>query len=116
MLFPACFAIIVGVAMIAQWFLSYRANRIPELHTEPISIRFHIAAEMVTAALLIVSGAALLAAFTWGTSSYFVAIGMLLYTAIASPGYFAQRGQRAWLFLFGAIILLGIVSILLLSM
>jgi hypothetical protein len=37
---------------------------------------------------------------------------MLFYTAIVSPGYFAQKGQWAWLGMFTAIIVLGVISIL----
>jgi hypothetical protein len=38
---------------------------------------------------------------------------MLIYTAIVSPGYFAQRGKWIWVLILGVLILLAIVSLLL---
>jgi hypothetical protein len=111
MLFPALFAILIGIGMIAQWTLSYVKGQIPELQTEPIRIKFHIAAEMFTAAFLLVAGIGLLISMPWATSLYLISVGMLFYTSVVSPGYFAQQGQWGWLVMFGIIILLGIASI-----
>ncbi len=111
MALPAAFSIIVGVGMIAQWSLSYFSGQIPELETERIRILFHIAAEFVTAVALILGGIGLLVNPAWGVPLYLVAIGMLLYTAIVSPGYFAQKGQWVWLVIFGALIVLALISV-----
>ncbi len=111
MSFAAGFAIIVGVGMIGQWAFSYLSEQIPELEHEPVRIWFHIAAEMVTASCLIVGGIGLLGGQTWGRNVFLVAMGMLFYTAIVSPGYFAQKGQWVWLGIFGVLIALGLVSI-----
>ncbi|MGB7876044.1 MAG: hypothetical protein WBL25_16805 [Anaerolineales bacterium] len=112
MIFPALFAILVGIGMIIQWTLSFFKVQIPELQTEPIRIKFHIAAEILTAASLLVAGIGLLISMPWATSLFLVAVGMLLYTSVVSPGYFAQQGQWGWLVIFGIIIILGITSIL----
>ena len=111
MQFAAIFSIIVGTGMIGQWAMSYFSKQIPELKTEPIRIGFHIAAEMATAVLLIVGGIGFLAHANWSKDIFLIAVGMLFYTAIVSPGYFAQKGQWAWLGMFSAILILGIVSI-----
>lgn len=111
MIFPAFFAIVVGVGMIVQWVASYLTKQIPELKTEPIRIWFHIAAEMTTALCLIAGGIGLLTAQTWSIPLYLVGSGMLFYTAIVSPGYFAQKGQWGWLVMFGVILILGMVGI-----
>jgi len=111
MIFPALFAILVGTGMIAQWTLSYVKEQIPELQTEPIRIKFHIAAELLTAAFLMVAGIGLLISMPWATSLYLISVGMLFYTSMVSPGYFAQQGQWSWLIIFGIIIILGITSI-----
>ena len=111
MIFPAVFAIIVGVGMIGQWTASYLSKQIPELKTEPIRIGFHLAAEMATAIGLIIGGIGLFTNRTWSIPLYLVASGMLFYTAVVSPGYFAQRGQWGWLVMFGIIIVLNIISI-----
>jgi hypothetical protein len=111
MTFPAIFAIVVGLGMIGQWAASYIGKQIPELQSEPIRIKFHIAAEMLTAASLLAAGAGLLMSTSWATSLYLIAVGMLLYTSVVSPGYFAQQGQWGWLIMFGTIIILSITSI-----
>lgn len=112
MTFPAIFAIIVGTAMIVQWSLSYLSKQIPELKTEPIRIVFHLAGELATAVVLIVSGVGLLSGQTWAAPLFLVAAGMLFYTAIVSPGYFAQRGQWVWVLIFGVMIVVGIFAVL----
>ncbi len=111
MLFAALFALLVGVGMVAQWTISYAREQIPELESEPVRIGFHIAAELITALCLIIAGIALLLNASWAVRVYLIAIGMLFYTSIVSPGYFAQRGQWGWLGLFVGIIFLGLVSI-----
>lgn len=111
MIFPAVFAILIGVGMIAQWTLSYINKQIPELQTEPVRIKFHITAEMLTAAFLLVAGVGLLLSAPWAIYLFLIAIGMLFYTSVVSPGYFAQQGQWGWLIIFGVIITLGIISI-----
>lgn len=115
MALPALFAIIVGIGMIAQWALSYVSKQIPELQGEPIRIWFHIAGEMATALSLIVAGLGLLTAQPWAPYLFLVSMGMLIYTAIVSPGYFAQKGQWIWLLVFGVLVLLAIISILLVA-
>ena len=111
MTFPILFAFITGLGMIGQWTFSYQNKQIPELESEPIRIWFHIAAELVTALALIIGAVGLLVDPGWGRGVYLVALGMLLYTAIVSPGYFAQRGDLAWLDIFAAVIVLGLVSL-----
>ena len=107
----AVFALIVGVGMIGQWSFSYLSKQIPELKTEPIRILFHIAAEMATAIALIIAGVGLLTGRGWGSSLYLIAAGMLLYTCIVSPGYFAQQGQWYWVLIFAVIIILAVMGI-----
>ena len=111
MVFSSVFSIIVGAGMIGQWYMSFRQGQIPELKSEPIRIWFHIAAEMVTAVALLVGGIGLLINTKWSVQLYTVATGMLLYTAIVSPGYFAQKGQRAWLAFFGLIFVCAIMGL-----
>ncbi len=113
MVFPAVFAIVVGVGMIGQWIMSYAAKKIPELQTEPYRILFHITGEMATAALLIVAGMSLLLMLPWAPVVFLVAVGMLFYTAIVSPGYFAKKGQWVWVLIFGILIILAIVCVVL---
>lgn len=114
MLFPAIFAILVGIGMIAMWAGSYYTRQISELESEPVRIKFHLAAEFITAFSLITAGIGLLAQQGWAVSAYLIAAGMLLYTVIVSPGYFAQKRQWGYVVMFGVILLLALASLVLL--
>ena len=112
-IFPAVFAIITGTGMLVLWTMLFASKQIPELATEPLRIGFHIAAEMVTALLLISGGISILLSWQVRTWLYPLSIGALTYTAIVSPGYYAQKGQWGFVWMFTAIILLAIISLLL---
>jgi hypothetical protein len=44
-------------------------------------------------------------------SVYLVAVGMLLYSMIVSPGYFAQRGEWPLVGVFAVLLLLALLSL-----
>ena len=111
MIFASLYAIVVGIGMIGQWSFSLATRRVPELKTEPFRIAFHLAGEFLTALALIVGGLGLLTNATWGRPTYLVSVGMLLYTAIVSPGYFAQRREWPMLGMFAVILVLALVSL-----
>jgi hypothetical protein len=113
MVFASIFAMVVGAGMIGQWLFFLATGQVPELETEPLRIRFHLVAEFVTAIALLVGGIALLTNQTWGRCFYLLAMGMLLYTVIVSPGYFAEKGQWAFVGMFAVVLLLALVSIVL---
>ena len=113
MIFPGLFAIAVGAGMIGQWSTTYFKGQIPELETEPIRIKFHLAGELVTALLLILGGLGLLVGTTWTHLIFLVALGMLLYTLIVSPGYFGQKGQWSVVAMFAGLLVLAILSLIL---
>ena len=112
MIYTAIFSLAVGMVMIGQWSFSYLSNQIPELEHERIRISFHIVGEMVTAISLIISGIALLANQPWAQSAYLLSLGMLFYTVIVSPGYFAQQGDWKWVAIFGLLLAAGIISLI----
>jgi hypothetical protein len=113
MVFASVFALVVGIGMIGQWIFFLATDQVPELRTEPLRIRFHLAAEFATAIALLVGGIALLTDQAWARWVYLLALGMLLYTLIVSPGYFAQKGQWAFVGMFAVVLLLALVSIVL---
>ena len=101
MTFSAWYGMVVGFGMIAQWILSIVSGGVPEFQTEPWRIVFHLAAEFSTALMLIISGIAVL-------KSNAVGLGMVIYSEIVSPGYFAQLGKWPMVGMF-AVILIGAV-------
>jgi len=106
MKFSAWYGIVVGFGMIAQWIFFILTGGVPELQTEPWRIAFHLAAEMTTALMLIVSSLATLKSIAWGKTALLVGLGMVIYSEIVSPGYFAQLGQWALVAMF-AVLLFG---------
>jgi hypothetical protein len=103
------YAILVGISMPAMWSMFFLTDGIPELITNPAEIGMHIAAELLTAASLVFAGAGILLRRSWGVNLYFVAMGMLLYTLIASPGYYIQRSNFAFVMMFAALFVISVV-------
>ena len=109
MKFSAWYGILIGLCMIAQWSFSIVAGGVPEFQTAPWAIAFHLAAELTTALVLILGGFAALRAAAWGKTALLVGLGMVIYSEIVSPGYFAQLGQWPIMVMF-ALILAGAVA------
>jgi hypothetical protein len=78
MKFAGIFALAVGILIFGQWAVSLATSGVPELQTAPLAIGFHLAAEVLTALALILSGLALLKKRPWGRTLFLVAGGMLL--------------------------------------
>jgi hypothetical protein len=115
MRFAAWYAITVGILMLGQWTFFLASGHVPELQTEPFRIAFHLLGEGVTAMALIVSGISLLRGTAWAREAAFASLGMLTYTVLVSPGYFAQLGQWPFVAMFGVLLLLTLFSYVLLG-
>jgi peptidoglycan/LPS O-acetylase OafA/YrhL len=107
----ALYAIVVGVGMIGQWAVFIATGQVPEFETEPVRISFHLAGEFTTAGLLLAGGSGLLTARKWGFHVFLLSMGMLLYTIIVSPGYFAQAGQFAFVGMFAVLVILTVLFV-----
>lgn len=105
------YGIIVGILMLAQWAFALINGQVPEVQTEPYRISFHLAAECMTAIGLIVGGVGLFKNCSWAVMTYLVAAGMLCYSVVVSPGYFAQQGQWAMVIMFATLLILTLGSI-----
>ena len=108
MKFCGWYAITVGIVMIGQWVFFISMGQVPELQSEPLRIAFHLASEGITAILLILSGGGVLRSWKRIRIWYHVSCGMLLYSVIVSPGYFAQLGQWSLVVMFAV---LGVATI-----
>ena len=106
MKYSAWYGILVGFFMIAQWMFSIVTGGVPEFETTPWEIGFHLAAEFSTALMLLVGGIAALKLKKWSRQVLLVGLGMVIYSEIVSPGYFAEQSQWAPVAMF-AILLLG---------
>lgn len=102
---------LIGLLMLGQWAFLIMTGKVPELRTEPVRIGFHIAAEFLTSVALIVAGVLLLVGAQSGVILGLVASGMLIYTVIVSPGYFAQRREWPLVVMFAVLLGLAIASV-----
>lgn len=109
--FVAWYALLVGISMFAQWGFFLLTGQVPQLETETYRIVFHLIGEFVTASALILSGLALLLRWPLAREMALVALGMLFYTTIVSPGYFAQQRQWVFVAMFAALFGLGVVAL-----
>ena len=104
----ALFSIFIGISMMSVWILFYVTGSIPELETAPAQIAAHLAAEFVTAVLLIVGGLAMIKDKSWGLNLYLFSMGMLVYTLIQSPGYYLQLGDMAMTGMFAVFLVISL--------
>lgn len=71
------FLAILGGLMIAVWGVLLAMDQVPEVHTALVSLALLLAAEMTTAVLSVVRGAALVTRKAWAHRSYPVASGKI---------------------------------------
>lgn len=105
------YAILMGAGMLGMWVMFFVAGQVPEVRSAPIALAFHLAAEALTAVILLVAGLALALRKPWARDTYLVALGLLGYTVIVSPGYFAQMGQWAFVGMFAAFAIGGLIAL-----
>ena len=103
------FGILIGTMMIVQWSYFLATGQVPEIRSEPLRLAFHLVGEFLTAFGLLVSGMAVLKRIKWGKLVLLVSNGLLIYSVIVSPGYFAQTGQWEMVTMFMVILALTIV-------
>jgi hypothetical protein len=100
----------VGVLMMIWWSVSVRRGALRRPDRSRSEMALHLVAEMLTAILLVVSGVSLLTNGDSAVPIAALALGMLLYTVIASPGYFIARQELPPVYLFGALAMLTIAA------
>ena len=114
MRFAAWSALVIGALMLAQWLFFIVAGHVPEFETEPYALGFHLVAEVATAAALVVVGVLLLGGRRGAVRFALVAFGMLVYTSVNSPGYFAQLGQWPLVAMFAGVLAVALAAIIVL--
>ena len=87
----ASYCLLVSMLITAWWELDIRRGALSRPDRRRAEIAIHLTAEFATAALLAVGGIVLWLTSAPGLAP--VALGMLLYTVIASPGYFLARRE-----------------------
>jgi CHASE2 domain-containing sensor protein len=111
MKFSAIYALGVGTLMLLQWAFFLLTGNVPELETAPWSIAFHLAAEFLTAIMLIISGVMLIKTHRFSKQIFLLATGMVIYAMVNSAGYFAQSGDWVFVAMFGVLLVLAGISV-----
>jgi len=84
------YTLIIGIAMLCMWFMLLIKRKVPELNTKPTQIYFHFGAEFLTAIMLIIGGIGLIMNQFWGTTIFFIAIGLAIYSTINAAGFYGH--------------------------
>jgi hypothetical protein len=96
------YVVAVGVAIGGWWAVEVRAGVLDRPDRTRAELGLHLAAELLTALVLLTGGFLLLTGRTPAVAM--VGLGMLLYTTIQSPGYFLARGERGPVAMFGVLV------------
>lgn len=109
----AAYSIAIGIMMIAMWSVFALTDQIPEFDERPKEIAFHLAAEFLTASALLLGGTGLALRRVWGFGMNMAALGMLAYTVVVSPGYYAQTGDYAFVGMFAVLMVMTLALMVL---
>jgi hypothetical protein len=115
--YPIILSLVIGLAMLGVWAMLLARGEVAGLSDGSRAIRFHLAAEGLTAVLLIGAAVALMVGVSWAGPVAAVGLGAALYATINSPGYYADRGERAFvvMFLMLAVLVAGAIAVLVLA-
>ncbi len=111
MILAAWYAIVCGAFMLILWGLLLLTGQVPNLESELFALAFHWGAELLTALALIAGGLGLWRARRWAAWAYPLALGMLLYSLINSPGFYAQRQEWGMVGLFATLLALTALAL-----
>lgn len=105
------YCILTGISILAFWGISIAINQVPELEQGTKEIYFHLAAEISTATLLILSGAGTRQQKKWSKPLTKISLGMLLYAVINAAGLYADQNNTIITIIFITIIISTILII-----
>jgi len=108
---PAWYGVAVAILLFAQWGVFLATGNVPELEDATREIAFHMSAEFVMALVLLTGSIAILRRKAWGTFVYLVGAGMVVYSVINSPGYFAESGDWALVAMFMVLLVLTVCAV-----
>jgi len=97
--------------MIVMWVVMLLSGSVTELRDGSVEIYLHLVAEFATSIVLIVGGALVLMRRWPGNSVLLVGLGMLTYTVVVSPGYYADLGEFAFIVMFAVLFVLTVAAI-----
>jgi|SRR5579862_742846 len=108
------YSILVGISIFGFWGYVTGAGQLSKLGTSQttIEVAYHVVAELLTAGLLIAAGVASIYSLSWGRAASLIALGMLLYAVINSPGMYAAKKNVPMIAMFSVLTILTLIAIL----
>ena len=107
----AAYCLATGLLMVGWWANDLRRGAWQRSDRSHAELGLHLAAEFMTAVWLLGAGLTYFAIGRAALPFEAVALGMLLYTTIVSPGYFVARRETAVVVLFGVLIVTTSLSL-----
>jgi hypothetical protein len=90
------FTLGAGASIALLWIVIIATGRLPRIAAGRGDFGWHVAAELVTAALLLVAGIGRVIEASWADLATAVSLGALVYAITASAGHYLRTGTR-WL-------------------
>ncbi|NVO19354.1 MAG: hypothetical protein HXX13_06620 [Bacteroidetes bacterium] len=104
----AIYALITGSFLLGLWVFFLVNHLIPEVSSRPTESRFHIAVELCTSLMLIISGIRVLYTKGQGEGMLLMSIGMLFYTLLNTSGYYAEKASVGFITIFVLLLITAI--------
>jgi len=108
------YSILVGISIIGFWRFFVSSKQLSKLGSNqtPIEIGYHVVAEFLTAGLLVAAGIGSIYSLEWSRTVSLIALGMLLYAVINSPGLYAAKKNIPMIAMFSVLTILTLIAIL----
>jgi hypothetical protein len=108
------YSILVAISVFGFWLILFFRKKLfdPASNRSRLELEYHILAELLTAGVLIAGALGTILSISWGDSILVLGLGMLLYTVVNSPGYYASRGDKPMVTMFLILAILTVIVIL----
>jgi hypothetical protein len=106
----AWYQLVVGVSIAGLWTVLLATGQVPEVEAGERGIWFHIGAEALTSLLLIIGGTLARKGRPAASQYSLIALGALLYTTVASAGYYADSSDWVVVGMFSSLALLTVAA------
>ena len=93
----AHFCLVVGISILVLWTVLISTGSVENMSANAVSLAFHWTAEGLTAAALIVAGAAILRQSIYARRLFYFALGMLLIAAAGMLWFYVVAGDTTFI-------------------
>jgi len=105
------YAIVVGALLVVMWGVLLGTGRGVAVADDSTRLLFHLLAEAITAVSLVTGGIGLVNSAPWARGITLLGLGMLTYTVVASPAFYAEAGSVPVLGMLAALVALALAAV-----